>query len=95
MEDIKLEYDIDDVLKITGHIERTISLEEKIAGISDDGERSRIIHRHIQEITVENRETEYEFGIGKERRRPVSSPSSSIAAKNSIIIICLVQGEAV
>ena len=67
LEDIKLEYDIDDVSKITGHLERTMSLEEKIAGISDDEERSRIIHRHIQEITVENRETEYEFGIGKRK----------------------------
>lgn len=67
LEDIRLEYDIDDVSKITGHLERTMSLEEKIASISDDEERSRIIHRHIQEITIENREIEYEFGIGKRK----------------------------
>lgn len=37
LEDIKLEYDIDDVLKITGHIERTISLEEKLPVLAMTG----------------------------------------------------------
>lgn len=67
LKDIKMKYNIDDVSNIVAHLERTISLEEKIANISNDVERSRIIHRHIQKITVENKEIEYEFGIGKRR----------------------------
>lgn len=67
LKDIRMKYNIDDVSNIVTHLERTISLEEKIANISDDVERSRIIHRHIQKITVENKEIEYEFGIGKRR----------------------------
>ena len=67
LKDIRMKYNIDDVSNIVAHLERTMSLEEKIANISNDAERSRIIHRHIQKITVENKEIEYEFGVGKRR----------------------------
>lgn len=65
LEDIKLKYDINDVSNIVDHIEKNLTLEQRITNISDEAERSRIIHRHIQKITIENKEIEYEFGIGK------------------------------
>lgn len=69
LEDLKLQYNIDDVSNIVNHVERNLALEQRIANISDDAERSRIIHRHIQEVTVEHREIEYEFGVGKKITR--------------------------
>lgn len=65
LEDIKQEYDIDNVSNIVNHIERNLSLKQKIANISDDMERSRIIHRHVQKITVINKKIEYEFQRGR------------------------------
>lgn len=65
LKDIELKYDINDVSNIVSHIEKNLMLEQKIANISDDAERSRIIHRHVQSIIITNREIEYKFGIGK------------------------------
>lgn len=58
-------YDLDDVKNITGHIEKITELQERIASITNDKERSEIIHRHVQNVTIENAQLEYEFGIGK------------------------------
>ena len=56
-----------DVESIVGHMEKMIKLKKSIASISDDQRRSDLVHKHIQEVTVENREVEYEFGIGKRK----------------------------
>lgn len=58
-------YGIDDVEGIAAHMEKIIQLKNSISSITDDQQRSDIVHRHIQKVTVENREIEYEFKIGK------------------------------
>lgn len=64
MVDLSAKYDLDDVGNIAGHLDRISELQEKIASITSDKERSEIIHRHVKNITVENREIMYAFGIG-------------------------------
>ena len=64
MVDLSAKYDLDDVGNIAGHLDRISALQERIASITNDKERSEIIHRHIKSITVENREIMYAFGIG-------------------------------
>ncbi len=58
-------YNIGDVSTIVGHLDKIIRLKEEIASITDDQMRSDIIHRHISKMTIENRQIEYEFGVGK------------------------------
>ena len=64
MVNLSARYDLDDVNNIEGHLERITALQERIAGITSDKERSEIIHRHVKVITVQNREIEYTFGVG-------------------------------
>lgn len=65
LNDIEKLYDLDSVEGIVNQIERNIELQKKINSISDDAERSRIVHRHIKKVTVENTKVDYEFAIGK------------------------------
>lgn len=65
LNDIEKLYDLDSVEGIVNQIERNIELQKKISSISDDAERSRIVHRHIKKVTVENTKVDYEFAIGK------------------------------
>lgn len=58
-------YGLDDVKDIACHLEKIMQLKEAIASIEDDQQRSDIVHRHIQKVTIENKQIEYEFGIGK------------------------------
>lgn len=58
-------YDLNDVKNISGHIEKITELQERIANITNDKERSEIVHRHVQNVTIQNAKIEYEFGIGK------------------------------
>lgn len=60
-------YGLDNVEGVAGHIEKIMQLKESIASITDDEQRSEIVHRHVQKVTVENRTIEYEFGIGKKK----------------------------
>ena len=60
-------YGLDDVDGLVGHIEKIMQLKETISSITDDQQRSDIIHRHIEKVTVENRDIEYEYGIGKKK----------------------------
>lgn len=64
MIDLSARYDIDDVNNIAGHLDKITALQERIASITSDKERSEIVHRHVKTITVENREIMYAFGIG-------------------------------
>lgn len=64
MVDLSAKYNLDDVSNIAGHLDRISALQERIASITSDKERSEIIHRHVKSVTVENREIMYAFGIG-------------------------------
>ena len=65
LNDIEKLYDLDSLEGIVNQIERNIELQKKISSISDDAERSRIVHRHIRKVSVENTKVDYEFAIGK------------------------------
>ena len=60
-------YNFDTVEGIVDQLERNLDLQDKIEAITDDAERSRIVHKHVKRITVQNKEVEYEFGIGKRK----------------------------
>ncbi len=64
MVDLSAKYDLDNVTNIAGHIDKIMSLQDRIASINSDKERSEIIHRHVKNVSVENRELSYTFGIG-------------------------------
>lgn len=67
LNDLNNLYNLDTVEGIVDQIERNLELQNRIEAISDDEERSRIVHRHIKRVTVQNRQVEYEFGIGKRK----------------------------
>lgn len=60
-------YSLGTVKDIVSHLEKILKLKEKIASINDDEQRSKIIHRHISKMTVENRDIDYEYKIGKKK----------------------------
>lgn len=79
--DIKGNYGLTDVDGIVADLEKIMALQQRIKDVKDDNARSEIVHRHIQKITVENTEIEFEFGIGRK------------LAKARFIIIQLYRGE--
>lgn len=60
-------YNLDTVEGIVNQLDKNLELQELIFNISEDAERSRIVHRHIKRVTVQNREVDYIFGIGKRK----------------------------
>lgn len=59
--DLGSRYNLDNIQDITNNLEYNIELREKISSITDDEERSEIIHNHIKEVTVVNSKVKYKF----------------------------------
>lgn len=63
------EYDLSDFNDIDKLLAREEKIRAQIAAITDDEERSRIIHKHIEKVVIEETTINYVFGIhpnGKE-----------------------------
>ena len=58
-------YNFDDVESIEGNLEQIMKLSQQIASITDDKERSEIVHRHFKKITFEDATIEIDFKIGR------------------------------
>ena len=48
---------------VSKQLESIIQIRENISSISDDEERSRIVHKYIKDVSVENINVEYQFKI--------------------------------
>lgn len=59
--DIIERYDWNDVEGIEGHLEKITQLQESIYSITNDSERSEIVHKHVKAISIENRYLEWQF----------------------------------
>lgn len=62
-------FDMADSNIIADELERIISIKGKIASITDDAERSEIVHRHIKKLTFENRVVTYNNVFGKRQAK--------------------------
>lgn len=61
-------YGFGDVSDIANNIGKIIQIKNRIADITDDQQRSDIIHRHINKITVDKKQIEYQFKlVGKKK----------------------------
>lgn len=65
LKDIGVAYNLTNVDSVVDYIEHEISLRNKIENLEDDAERSKIIHRHIKKVVINNDEVQYKFGIGE------------------------------
>lgn len=65
LEGINDKYDISDVSGIVDQLDKITTLQKKINAITDDTERTTIVHRHVKKVTIANSQTEYTFGIGR------------------------------
>ena len=65
LEGINDKYDISDVTGIVDQLDKITTLQKKINAITDDTERTTIVHRHVKKVTIANSQTEYTFGIGR------------------------------
>lgn len=65
LEGIDDKYDISDVSEIVDQLDKITTLQKKINAITDDTERTTIVHRHVKKVTIANSQTEYTFGIGR------------------------------
>lgn len=61
LEELGSRFDLSNVEDIARTLEGNIGLLEKISSITDDKERSEIVHRHVKKVTVVNSEVEYKF----------------------------------
>lgn len=59
--DLTEKYDLNDIGNIAGQIEKIMELQTRIYSITDDKERSLIIHKHVKSVTVANRELVWQF----------------------------------
>ena len=64
LENVLGKYGFDDVEKIANNIEQIVKLSQEIASITNDRERSEIVHRHFKKITYENATIEIKFKSG-------------------------------
>ena len=65
LSDLDKLYDLNSVEGIVNQIDRNIELQDRIRSITDDSERSRIVHRHIKKVSIENTKVDYDFAIGR------------------------------
>ena len=70
IEEVKTSLNAKDVFEteedIDGYFDNIFAVKERVSSITDDEERSRIIHRHIEKVTVEASTFNYKFGIHPE-----------------------------
>jgi DNA invertase Pin-like site-specific DNA recombinase len=76
-------YSFDDVESIEGNLEQIMKLSQQIASITDDKERSEIVHRHFKKVTYENATIEIEFKTGK---RPARASFIKIYLYNDTVL---------
>jgi DNA invertase Pin-like site-specific DNA recombinase len=69
IENVFSKYSFDDVKSIEGNLEQIMKLSQQIAGITDDKERSEIVHRHFKKITFEDATIEVDFKIGRKKTK--------------------------
>lgn len=69
IENVLGKYSFDDVESIEGNLEQIMKLSQKIAGITNDKERSEIVHRHFKKITFEDATIEIDFKVGRKMTR--------------------------
>ena len=65
LENVLGKYSFDDVESIEGNLEQIMKLSQRIASITDDKERSEIVHRHFKKVTFENATIEIDFKSGR------------------------------
>lgn len=63
---LDLDFNLDTEDKMDSFIDRTEEIWKRVSSITDDKERSEIIHRHIKKVTVENIVFNYKFRIHPE-----------------------------
>lgn len=69
IENVLGKYSFDDVEGIEGNLEQIMKLSQQIAGITDDKERSEIVHRHFKKITFEDATIEIDFKVGRKKTK--------------------------
>lgn len=65
LDDLHNNYGFDNVDAMVNLLEQNIELRNNISQIRDDEERSRIVHRHVKKVQLENKKILYKFGIGE------------------------------
>lgn len=63
---LDFDYNLDSDEKIEAFVDRTEEIWKRVSSITDDKERSAIIHRHFKKVTVENTFFNYKFRIHPE-----------------------------
>lgn len=76
-------YSFDDIESIEGNLKQIMKLSQQIASITDDKERSEIVHRHFKKVTYENATIEIEFKTGK---RPARASFIKIYLYNDTVL---------
>ena len=83
IENVLGKYNFDDVESIEGNLEQIMKLSQQIASITNDKERSEIVHRHFKKITYENATIEVDFKSG---RRPARATFIKIFLYNETVL---------
>lgn len=70
IEEVKTSLNTKDVIEteeeMDDYVHNILAVKERVSSITDDEERSRIIHKHIEKVTVEASTFNYKFGIHPE-----------------------------
>ena len=64
LENVMGKYNFESVENIENQLEQIVNLSKQIASITNDKERSEIVHRHFKKITYENATIEVKFKSG-------------------------------
>ena len=69
---LDMQYDFADLDQITGYVDKIDAIRDRVASITDDRERSDIIHKHIRMVSVEKTKIVYRFGIAPEGKETMA-----------------------
>ena len=69
LENVLDKYKFDGIDGVEGHLGQIVTLSQQISGITNDKERSEIVHRHFKKITYENAVIEINFKSGPRKAK--------------------------